>query len=392
MTTDTTGTSSAVDPRPATSDDVAAALRERPFRLDADAADTTHDTTATHRDHDDEGDSGIVTVPVSAILRDPQPAAAPRTMSPPPPPMHRSSTSYAPRSRTGSRVASRVASRVGSMVGGPAFRKMSIHDPPVITAEARTRPSPFLLPQVAFVATLVITAMKTLGGMELEHVPGLTDKRSLLNQLGAKWAWLWTSVVFFFALSRVAPVWSDDRRLRALLRYAGATAFWIFLTQWCWGPSALDRIYVMTGGQCTLPDAIADEVELHPDLVAHFVAHRAQAARTPRACRSHGGVWRGGHDVSGHCLLLVHAFLFLQCEFFGLRGRIADASALADRRVAARVRQAKLAIDALSAIWIVLLAITILYYHSLTELMNGIVLGAWFAGVVYSPAMNQDIQ
>jgi hypothetical protein len=42
-----------------------------------------------------------------------------------------------------------------------------------------------------------------------------------------------------------------------------------------------------------------------------------EAAFTAAACKSTGGAWTGGHDVSGHVLMLVLASAFLSFELAG---------------------------------------------------------------------------
>ncbi|KAI9164550.1 hypothetical protein H9P43_008409 [Blastocladiella emersonii ATCC 22665] len=268
-------------------------------------------------------------------------------------------------------------------------------DPPALVASTATSPSsPFVFPFAAATAAVGVSVLKWF--IEFPHIPLLTEKKSFFNVYFAKYAWAWTSVVFFLALARMRH-WPHERRLAALVRYSLATAYWITLTQWFFGAPLLDRFNREVGGKCALP---GDVEEYHPDHLAHFRAHGARAANIA-ACRGHGGVWTGGHDVSGHCLLLVHSFLFLQLEFLvfgdsqnahtrpeGSKPPAGDVvnDALARRKAASPFRAAKRWINALSMLWVAMLGITMMYYHTLPELVNGIIAGTLFSAVVYSPA------
>ncbi|KAL8646137.1 MAG: hypothetical protein Q9210_006306, partial [Variospora velana] len=42
------------------------------------------------------------------------------------------------------------------------------------------------------------------------------------------------------------------QRLRSLLRWAAVTAWWMLVTQWCFGPPLIDRGFRLTGGACEL--------------------------------------------------------------------------------------------------------------------------------------------
>lgn len=59
---------------------------------------------------------------------------------------------------------------------------------------------------------------------------------------------------------------------------------------------------MLTGGQCDLV-AEAEKGNIEMDDVRQFV--------TGFACKSVGGKWTGGHDISGHVFLLVLGSMFL---------------------------------------------------------------------------------
>ncbi len=92
------------------------------------------------------------------------------------------------------------------------------------------------------------------------------------------------------------------KRLRGMLRYGLVTLWWIFVTQWFFGPAIIDRGFRLTGGQCELvQQANAGQVEMEP----------GRQLFTGSACKGVGGKWRGGHDISGHVFLLVLGSMFL---------------------------------------------------------------------------------
>jgi len=86
------------------------------------------------------------------------------------------------------------------------------------------------------------------------------------------------------------------------MRYAIVTVWWIFVTQWFFGPAIIDRGFVLTGGQCELVEQ-AELGNVDMDETRQFV--------TGLACKSVGGKWAGGHDISGHVFLLVLGSMFL---------------------------------------------------------------------------------
>jgi hypothetical protein len=181
-----------------------------------------------------------------------------------------------------------------------------------------------LLSPVAYPSVPVTTS--TLGGSS--HVPNapagipstanyFSSKRNILNLYFVKILWFWVTLSFALLLYRSrlyiasspSTLFNDTKRLRrtgqALLRYAVMTLTWILVTQWCFGPALIDRSFTLTGGACTLPT----NVERSP---FHIL--------TSQNCKATGGIWKGGHDISGHVFLLVLASAFLGLELLGMRG------------------------------------------------------------------------
>ncbi|KAH7037702.1 inositol phospholipid synthesis and fat-storage-inducing TM-domain-containing protein [Microdochium trichocladiopsis] len=148
------------------------------------------------------------------------------------------------------------------------------------------------------------------------HFPGTAPsyfarKDNLLNVLFVKKGWAWFTgafLVFLFTHPTYTSLASSaetalQRRLKAGVRYALVTGWWILVTQWCFGPALIDRGFRYTGGKCE---------------VAQLAVHAGEAdtgdALTAVACKAAGGRWSGGHDISGHVFLLMLGSWFLVQE------------------------------------------------------------------------------
>jgi hypothetical protein len=123
------------------------------------------------------------------------------------------------------------------------------------------------------------------------------------------WAWITTSYFFFlFTHPSTGPpgtITLTPRRVRGMLRWTMVTIWWIFVTQWFFGPPIIDRGFLLTGGQCELVEqAQAGKVDMGT----------AKQFLTGVACKAVGGKWSGGHDISGHVFLLVLGSMFLLQE------------------------------------------------------------------------------
>ncbi|RDW71236.1 hypothetical protein BP6252_07799 [Coleophoma cylindrospora] len=133
-------------------------------------------------------------------------------------------------------------------------------------------------------------------------------KSNIFNQLFVKQGWGWVTAAFFFFLfthPSTGPPRSlvvTPRRIRGALRWGLVTVWWIFITQWFFGPAIIDRGFRLTGGACELmAEAEAGKVDLD----------HAEKLITSVACKAVGGKWKGGHDISGHVFLLVLGSMFL---------------------------------------------------------------------------------
>ncbi|PVH85117.1 hypothetical protein DL98DRAFT_512048 [Cadophora sp. DSE1049] len=132
-------------------------------------------------------------------------------------------------------------------------------------------------------------------------------KSNIFNVFFVKqgWAWVTFSYLFFlFTHPSTGPnsLAMTPKRLRGLFRYSIVTLWWLFVTQWFFGPAIIDRGFTLTGGQCELVEQ-ADAGNIDMDSTRQFV--------TGVACKAVGGKWKGGHDISGHVFLLVLGSMFL---------------------------------------------------------------------------------
>ncbi|KAJ1651465.1 hypothetical protein IWQ61_007975 [Dispira simplex] len=185
------------------------------------------------------------------------------------------------------------------------------------------------------------------------------DKRNVLNQVFGKWGWGWTTAIF---MTYVLIVINPHRRgawLRFGLRWLAATLYWHTLTQWAWGPPVFDRVFLASGGQCTSEGA---------------------TIQTYHHCRQAGGHWQGGHDISGHCMLLAHASLFLWEE---LGPFIFHITAYCRFHTTWTQRLVSVGVVAFLVLWYTLLISTSTFYHTVYEKVTGIFFGLLYWLLAY---------
>lgn len=194
----------------------------------------------------------------------------------------------------------------------------------------------------------VIVVLGTLASFTVDD-SFFSNKGNFFNQLFVKRGWLWFTVCFVAAAFRQKrPHWKH-----IALRYVVATLWWIAFAVWLFGPPIMDRIFLWTGGQCSV-DAVLT---------------------TSKACRSSGGVWSGGHDPSGHVFILVHSSLVLMMEL--LPGIKAEGGSLSHTSLGERLSLALL------ILWAWMLLMTSVYFHSILEKLSGLVFGIAEVLVVY---------
>lgn len=128
-------------------------------------------------------------------------------------------------------------------------------------------------------------------------------KDNLFNTLFVKRGWLWISGAFFLFIFTHPATARVEHKVRASVRWGLVTLWWVFVTQWFFGPAIIDRGFRYTGGKCELVEMAVEE---------GTAGGRDMA--TAMACKAAGGRWSGGHDISGHVFLLVLGSFFLLQE------------------------------------------------------------------------------
>ncbi|KAI9313028.1 inositol phospholipid synthesis and fat-storage-inducing TM-domain-containing protein [Dichotomocladium elegans] len=182
---------------------------------------------------------------------------------------------------------------------------------------------------IAAIYPLTVFAFSTLVAGQVPETY-FSDSNNALNVYFVKLGWLWTTLAF----ASMVPGW------RAWARYTMTTLYWYAMTQWLLGPSFVDRVFIATGGGCSSSDLLTSQ----------------------STCRLSGGQWIGGHDVSGHCVLLIHASLFLWEE---MRQR---------RRNNPNYKNSF--VMALLVLWWWMLDMTSIYFfHGPHELLSGVLFG-----------------
>ncbi|KAI1184007.1 inositol phospholipid synthesis and fat-storage-inducing TM-domain-containing protein [Nemania serpens] len=229
-----------------------------------------------------------------------------------------------------------------------------------------------------------------------EHAPSyFARKDNLFNVLFVKRGWLWITVAFLAFLATHPTFRHGTMAARAATRWALITGWWILVTQWCFGPPLIDRGFRFTGGKC--------EVAL--DAVAAGTADPDEFF-TAAACRTAGGRWSGGHDISGHVFLLVLGSCFLLQEVAwvviraGLNitghrddravvmgdGAVKGAGVESERAAAAHERDpgvgGKFALGVVGvSLWMLLM--TAVYFHTWFEKLTGLLVATMGLYVVY---------
>ena len=160
------------------------------------------------------------------------------------------------------------------------------------------------------------------------------QKRNIFNLYFVKIGWFWTTVALaaFGAthpyhrqgVNGTASTIKYSRTVCLAIRYIIATAWWIGVTRWFFGPPLIDRSFRWTGGVCeTVINQEASYIgeghsmgtspmELHDRSLAGL--SREAEILTAAECKAAGGRWRGGHDVSGHVFLLCLSSAVLAFE------------------------------------------------------------------------------
>jgi len=228
--------------------------------------------------------------------------------------------------------------------------------------------------EIAVFSTTLLTCAAIRHCYEPVPIAFVANKRNFLNVYFVKQAWGWTSLASLLILGGHYFLWKNSKRSSSnklvffIFRWIGATLYWFVLNQSFFGPSILDRVYVATGGSC-LP---GDE-----QITAASMDHFAQI-NSYAVCRTNKGIWSGGHDVSGHAMLLTHSSLYLLREMWYLYGRRRKSVPLVHFDYVVQYF-----VYGMVGLWWGMLALTGLFFHPFWEKLNGLVLGIAYCTLVY---------
>lgn len=190
-----------------------------------------------------------------------------------------------------------------------------------------------------------------------------SNKRNILNVYFVKIGWFWVTLVYFNYLYIVRSKYLQDTKqfAQGALRYILMTLYWYIMTQQFLGPSIIDRIYVLTGGKCV---SLLQDVE---------ISEKLATVLEQQVCKRLGGQWSGGHDVSGHCVMLIHASLFFWEELCWMFYSFDTFIKLKQRN---RIQYlSTVAVLSIAAIWWFMLFMTGVYFHGHFELVSGTIFG-----------------
>jgi hypothetical protein len=190
-----------------------------------------------------------------------------------------------------------------------------------------------------------------------------SNKRNLFNVFFVKIGWFWVTLIYFIYLYAVRSkrLSQPQAFVQGSLRYVIVTVYWYLMTQWFLGPSFIDRVFVLTGGGCR---SLLQDVQMSAQLASVF---------QQTSCRRMGGLWQGGHDVSGHCVLLIHASMFFWEELSWVYYTPKKFMELKLRDQLQWVATGLVML--LSLLWIFMLFMTGVYFHGHFEVLSGTIFG-----------------
>jgi len=150
---------------------------------------------------------------------------------------------------------------------------------------------------------------------------------------------------------------------------------WLAFTGWFFGPAILERVLIVSGGQCLLSLPSGDVLTVpaqycHTHTTVSPATHPGLFATTLLQQAGLGMEWRArprlmrGHDVSGHIFLLTLSVLFLTDQLrasFRVRQQVWS--------VAHRLAVAFTAV--VIAMWLFGIWTTSVYFHSPLEKVSG---------------------
>ncbi|KAI8983551.1 inositol phospholipid synthesis and fat-storage-inducing TM-domain-containing protein [Pilobolus umbonatus] len=226
-----------------------------------------------------------------------------------------------------------------------------------------------IVPLVLYLSTVLTAFLYTTIGNPPDTY--FASKRNIFNVFFVKVGWFWVTLVFFAHLYfvRSKRLQNTNTFIQGTLRYALMTFYWYAMTQSFFGPSIIDRVYVLSGGGCS---------PLTQDMTSTI---KIASVFEQQACRRLGGSWVGGHDVSGHCLMLIHSSLFFWEELNWVFYTTQSFVSMKLNDIAKYY--STIAVIALGGLWWFMLFMTGTYFHGHFEIMSGTFFGLLGWAILY---------
>ncbi|OWZ38491.1 hypothetical protein C356_04283 [Cryptococcus neoformans c45] len=279
-----------------------------------------------------------------------------------------------------------------------------------------------------------------------ERVAYFARKSNILNVIFVKRAWAWTSAIYLLHLvtspRNRSSMFSfstspNGGRIRRLLVWVAATAFWAIFARWFFGAGLGDRIIALTGGNCALPlpPSISPILARHtfgklftagpqgssgeekiyialpykfctgvpltpgalPELFALLPGGGKGTAIPPGGgpTTSHESLaplprprWHKGFDISGHSFLLTLCIMVLGRELAPTWQAWAGGKTAGLLNGRGRGWKGKihgliaLAATGLIGIWMWMVLMTAVYFHNPPEKLAGLLLGLLSSGLI----------
>lgn len=278
----------------------------------------------------------------------------------------------------------------------------------VMSLDSLTRIVPLTIGEIFYFSLFLLNfiAGKTMSAVSpAEEVNNYyNNKNNILNQVFVKQGWGWTT--FYIVLFYILVAYKNGKKGRsqrlqpgqivlAIIRWIAVTGWWYLFTQWCFGPPIMDKIFLRSGGYCSVDYDLSTSNMFNLFALGETGFHQSKKV-TSQQCRRLRGTWEGGHDPSGHAFLLVHALLYLFLE----GNEVWEGwSVLYDNIVKLRdqwrvgkplevignfiVENPHVILFQLQLLWWFMLLMTNIYFHSVYEKLAGLLFGYFGILVVY---------
>lgn len=264
----------------------------------------------------------------------------------------------------------------------PVVRHLSLVGNFLGSVSRRTHLSEYqLLFLFIFPAIIVLGQLMSLFSPDETVHNYFTSSGNLVNRYFVKQGWFWTMVTYTnLVLNKVKRrVLQRKALLISVMRVSLITICWFLFTQWCFGPPLMDKIFLMTGGQCTNIEQSSIPATLKSLFENTLSTTNGQSFSSSfvssATCRRLKGSWEGGHDPSGHVFLLTLSSTLLIVESIEL---YTSEDNLVQELFAKNLSWIQFIVHPIILTLVVVLTglnmllMTIVKYHSLKEQLGGL--------------------